>query len=443
MDIIAVLFNLLLEFDAYMMLAIFMLPIALLAGLRLKVALKACLTLGIGFIGIFIVFDHFIEQMSPVLTKIVIETGTKMTVFDVGWPPMAKITWSFQYVPIFMLMIVLTNFLMFICKKTETINIDIWNYWHFIFVGQMVFYQTNSVLLSMGACLFITMITLKLADLSADHIRKFTGIENISITTLPCVCYYPIGLVGSDLFDCMFNKNKSRSKEPSALLKLTFLKEPMFIGCLMGIGLGMVARYSFVDIMRLSFNVAAVVYILPIVTGILTEGLMPISAAVKGKLMSKYPSLSRAKIGLHFAIILGDPAVIITGILLMPIVLALAFILPGNRFIPLGSLPNMIGAVPIVVVACNRDILKSTIVGSLIMCGHFYVASRLSELYTALALNVGDAAIRYDGLITSFIDGGNLLRFWVFELFSIKFLAFALLPLALFLFRYTKKRVSS
>ena len=37
------------------------------------------------------------------------------------------------------------NILMLLTKTTKTVNIDLWNYWHFAFIGAMVYYTMDNI----------------------------------------------------------------------------------------------------------------------------------------------------------------------------------------------------------------------------------------------------------------------------------------------------------
>ena len=39
------------------------------------------------------------------------------------------------------------NFLMLITKTTRTVNIDLWNYWHFAFIGAVAYFVMGQSLL--------------------------------------------------------------------------------------------------------------------------------------------------------------------------------------------------------------------------------------------------------------------------------------------------------
>lgn len=438
--ILSQLTDVLLNVEFYIMLPVFMLVIALITGQNFQRSLKASITLGVGFIGIFIVFDHFVLQLGPVLEALVLRTGVQMDVFDVGWPPMARIAWSYRFVPVLLIVIIVINLIAFKLNMCKTLNIDIWNFWHFIFLGQMVHVATDSLIWMFGVVMISELIVLLVADYSVRDVHAFTGVEGISITTLACVCYYPFAVFMNGLLD-KWPFIKNLKADPKSLEKrLGFLGDPIAIGFLLGCGLGVSAGYHMMETIGLAFNIAAVVFILPRVTQIINESIIPISEGVKARLSLKYGHEKTANIGIHFALLMGDASVVVTGILMMPIVLIMSMTLPSIRFLPIASLPNLISIVPMVVVACNRHILKAVIISSLIMVGNFYVASGLSDFITTLGRQTGYNVPGYDGLYTSFLEGGNLLRYWLLELSQLSWIGLLGLPVAVCLLLYTRQK---
>lgn len=429
----------LLSFKSYVMLPILMLLLSFVIGIKLKKALKASITLGIGFIGIFIVFDYFVSKIGPVLNLIIDRTGISQDVLDVGWPPLAGISWSFKLAPILIILVMLVNVVMLIFKLTNTINIDIWNYWHFIFAAQLVYFISGNIILSISAALVLLIICIKLADWSVEDVVKISGVKGISITTLSGLAYYSITLFLDKIFDRIPFINRLKADPEHIKEKLGFFGEPMFLGIVMGIVLGITAGYSVKDILDLALNIAAVIYILPKMSEILGEGLMPISEGMKEFMLKKFPNMKNTYIGLDLALLIGNPAVIVTGILLMPVALILAFILPGVRFIPLGDLPNTIGAVVMIVVATKGNVVRAFLAGIPIIIGKLYAASAMANVFTGLAAETGYKVNGYEGSITSFLDGGNLMRIWIVKLFTGNIWAIAFLPIAVYLLYFTWK----
>jgi galactitol PTS system EIIC component len=428
-----------LGFQAYVMLPVIIFILSLVFRIKIKEAVKASLTIGIGFIGIFTMFNFFISNVGPALEALIKRTGLHYNVLDVGWPPMATITWSFKLAPVLLVILIVLNIALLFFNLVDTANIDIWNYWHFIFMGALVYNATNNVLFAILATVVSDIITIKIADYCAKDVQKFLGIKGISTPTLSGAVYYPIAKIMNNFIDKIPKLNKIEADPEHIQKKLGIMGEPMIIGLVLGILLGFSSGYDVKKILELGFSISAVVYILPIMSGILTKGLMPISDGMKEFLHKKAPHLKEKYIGLDLAVILGNQSVIVTGLLLMPISLLLAFIIPGVNFIPLGDLPNIIGFEAMIIVACSGNIIRGLIICTPLIAGKLIVASKLSSVFTVIAKGVDIKFPGYEGEITSFLDGGNIFRFWILRLFEGRLWAFILIPLAVLIIYYYRK----
>jgi PTS system galactitol-specific IIC component len=428
-----------LGFQAYVMLPVIIFILSLVFRIKIKEAVKASLTIGIGFIGIFTMFNFFISNVGPALEALIKRTGLHYNVLDVGWPPMATITWSFKLAPVLLVILIVLNIALLFFNLVDTANIDIWNYWHFIFMGALVYNATNNVLFAILATIVSDIVTIKIADYCAKDVQKFLGIKGISTPTLSGAVYYPIAKIMNNFIDKIPKLNKIEADPEYIQKKLGIMGEPMIIGLVLGILLGFSSGYDVKKILELGFSISAVVYILPIMSGILTKGLMPISDGMKEFLHKKAPHLKEKYIGLDLAVILGNQSVIVTGLILMPISLFLAFIIPGVNFIPLGDLPNIIGFEAMIIVACSGNIIRGLIICTPLIAGKLIVASKLSSVFTAIAKGVDIKFPGYEGEITSFLDGGNIFRFWILRLFEGRLWAFILIPLAVLIIYYYRK----
>lgn len=418
MELLNQILSTILGFKPYVLLPIIILLFSLAFRLPWKRSLMAALTIGVGFIGIFTVFDFFVASIAPAIKGLVDHTGLRMNAMDVGWPPLAAITWSFKMAPLFLIAGLAGNAIFLALRWTKTVNIDIWNYWHFIFTGALVHQITGNAFLSLFATISASIITLKLADWSAPSVKAFSNLPGVSISTLSALTYYPIGYLGERLFEKIPFINRIQADPESIRRKLGILGEPLVIGFLLGTLLGLGARYDLKKSLDLAFSIGAVIYLLPIMSGILGKGLIPISDGIKEVVHRRFPHMGETYIGLDSAILVGNTSIVVTGLLLMPFALLLAFILPGVRFIPLGDLPNMVGAIVMILVATRGNVIKSVLIGLPIIVAKLYIASNMAEIYTHLSLNAGFKYPGYDGLITSFLDGGNMLRYGLVQLFS-------------------------
>lgn len=428
-----------LTFKPYVMLPVIIFILAMVFRIKISIAIKSALSIGIGFVGIFIIFDYFVKIINPVVQALITRAGLHFNVLDVGWPPLASITWSFQLAPILILVFMVVNILMLIFKLTKTVDIDIWNYWHFIFVAALVFGITGSYFLAVVASIVTCIIVIKIADWSAPMVQKLSGMEGICIPTLSAAAYFPIGLLGDKLIDKIPILNKIDANPEKLQKKLGIIAEPMILGFIVGIGLGIGGGYNVKEITDLAFSFAAVTFILPKMCNIVGSSLLPISAGMKYFINNHFPNMGETYIGLDVAVIVGLPSVVVTAIFLTPVALLLAFILPGINFIPLGDLTNIIGSIALVCVATKGNVIRSFIIGIPILIGSLYVASNMASLYTRLAHSVHYKIAGYNGTFTSFLDGGNMLRAWIVKLFCGNIYAIILLPVIILILFITRR----
>lgn len=69
-------------------------------------------------------------------------TGINLPVVDLGWPPLSAITWGSPIAPFVIPLTILINVAMLALNKTRTVDVDMWNYWHFALAGTLVYYST-------------------------------------------------------------------------------------------------------------------------------------------------------------------------------------------------------------------------------------------------------------------------------------------------------------
>lgn len=418
-----------LSFKVFVMLPVLILILALIFGIKLKTAIKSALTLGIGFIGIFTIFDFYVGIITPAVNALVARTGLGFTVLDTGWIPLSVIAWQFHLAPLLLILFIILNAALIFFKITKTIDIDIWNYWHVIFLSAMVYTVSNSSLYAVlfGVIAFVLM--LKLSDWSARLASEHTGMKGICIPHLSGLAYYPVGVVGNALLNRIpFIKNLHADPEKMQR-KIGLLGEPMIIGFIIGALLGAAAGYSFRGTSELAVSFAGVIYILPIMCGILGSALIPVSEGMKLFMEKKFPSIGETYIGLDVAVLFGIPSVMVTMLLLIPFALLLAFILPGISFIPLGDLTGLTVPIAIISLATGGNIIRSFILGLPVIVGNLYFATALAPLFTKMAANASYTVEGYDGIFTSFLDGGNILRSWLLFLSQGHPAAIAVLPL--------------
>ena len=267
-----------LSFQPYVLLPIIIFTLGMVFGIKITTTIKSSLKLGIGFVGIFMVFDYFVGIIQPVVGAIIIRLGLNMEVLDVGWPPLAAITWSFNLAPLLLVVFIGVNAIMLIFKLTKTVNIDIWNYWHAIFLAAMVQYVTNNLFLTFTLSILSFILALKLGEWTAPLINKQSGMEGICIPHLSAAIHYPLALLGNQIIEKIPFIRDVEADPEMIKKKLGLFGEPMIIGFILGAILGISAGYEVKEILEIAVRFSAVIFILPKMGAILGESLIPISS---------------------------------------------------------------------------------------------------------------------------------------------------------------------
>lgn len=409
-------------------------------------ALRSSLIVGIGFVGIYAIFDILTSNVGPAAQAMVERTGISLPVVDLGWPPLAAITWGSPIAPFVIPLTMLINVAMLALNKTRTVDVDMWNYWHFALAGTLVYYSTGSFVLGLSAAAIAAIVVLKVADWSAPLVAKYFGLEGISLPTLSSVVFFPIGLLFDKIIDKIPGLNRIHIDPESVQKRLGIFGEPMMVGTILGILLGIIAGYDFKHILLLGISIGGVMFILPRMVRILMEGLLPLSEAIKKYLNAKYPGRDDLFIGLDIAVAVGNPAIISTALILTPISVFIAFLLPGNKVLPLGDMANLAVMASMIVLACRGNIFRAVITAIPVIIADLWIATKIAPFITGMAKDVNfKMAEGSSGQVSSFLDGGNPFRYWLLEIFNGNMIAIGLVPvIALIIyaiFRLTKGTV--
>jgi len=375
-------------------------------------ALRSGLTIGIGFVGIFLVVDLLVGNLGPAAQSMVERLGVELNVIDVGWPTSASIAWASPIAGLFIPIGILVNIIMLVTKTTKTLNVDIWNFWHFVFMGGFVYAATDSVFQAIIAAVIFEIIVLKLADYTAPYLEEYFGIPNVSIPTASTISYVPLGFPLIKLIQNIPIIKDLDADADTIQEKFGFFGEPIFVGVLLGAGLGILAGYNIGGIIEIGISMGAVMFLMPKMVSILMEGLNPVSESARDYLNERFEGSNDIYIGLDAAVSIGHESVIATALLLVPITVGLAVILPGNQLLPFGDLATIPFVVSLVVAYAGGNIVHSVLAGTILIASSLYMATDLAPVFTQMG-QIANVEMPEGATMISAIDqGGNLIQ-WV------------------------------
>ena len=385
-------------------------------GIKFGDALKSGLKVGVGFIGLSIVTALLTSALGPALNTVVDIYDLQLHVFDMGWPAAAAVAYN-TAVGAFIIPVCLgVNLLMLLTKTTRTVNIDLWNYWHFAFIGAVIYFASDSLAWGFFGAIICYIITLILADMTAKKFQGFyKDMDGISIPQPFCAGFVPFAWAINKGLDKIPGIEKLEIDAEGMKKKFGLLGEPLFLGVVVGIAIGCLTCDSWsqiVDkipyILGLGIKMGAVMELIPRVTVLFIEGLKPISDATRSLIARKFKGAEGLNIGMSPALVIGHPATLVVSLLLIPVTLAFAVFLPGNQFLPLASLAGMFYVFPLVLPFTRGNVIKTFIVGLVVIVMGLYMVTNLAPWFTLAAKDVfaatGDSAVA----IPEGFDGGSL-----------------------------------
>ena len=418
--------------------------LALVFKINGKKAFRSAVLIGIGFIGINLILGFFLNNLAPAASKMVEYTGAHLPIIDVGWPAAAAIAFAGKIGLFIIPVVVLVNFLMYTFRWTNTINVDVWNYWHFAFTGGLVYALTGNIWLGILASAINSALVLLLGDWTAPAVQEYYKIPGISIPHGFSAAFVSIGIPLNWILDKL-HFDKIKADPVSIRKKWGIFGDPIIIGLILGMVVGFLGNMknlgsiqAWFGILKLGMSMAGVMYIFPKMVAVLMDGLIPISEGVRD-FMKARASTRKFNIGLDSAILVGDPAAIASAMILVPIAVILMIIIPQNQIllaVDLAVLPFMV----VMTIPITRgNVLKTVIIGTVIITGGLLIGTNLSPLFTKAAIqaqfNMPSGATQ----ISSICDGSNPLSWLIVKLMDKSF-GIAILIAIFFLFLYFYKK---
>lgn len=320
---------------ASVMMPIILTIFGVILGAKFGKALRGGLTVGVGFIGLNLAVGLIGTYLAPAVQQMATRFHLSLTTVDVGWPAAAAIamgtTVGLLIIPIGLII----NIIMLLTNTTQTIDVDIWNYWHFAFTGSLVAIVTDNLTYGIIAAIINIIIVFVIADYTA-----------------------------------------------------------------------------------------------------------PKAEAAQAFISKRFSDRGKIYIGLDSAVGVGHPITLTVALILVPVAVFLAVILPGNTVLPMADLSCIPYMLVLIVPLVGGNGFRAIITGIIVLAGGLYISTDLAAVTTSVAHTV-DAAT-YNGVtqISSICDGANPLTWVIYRAGNLSIVALAVVGvIALALAFLNRKRI--
>lgn len=394
-----------------------MMPIIIcIMGIILKAgigkSIRAGLTVGVGFIGLNLVITAMGDNLGPAVQAMIEKYGLQLSVIDVGWPAAAAIAFASKVGMMIIPIGLVVNIIMLLTNTTQTVDIDIWDYWHFAFTGALVAILTQSQVFGIIAAVLNMVIVMVIGDYTAPQVEESLGLPGVSLPHGFTGAYAPIAIVFNKIFDMIPGVKDIDINMEKVQKRFGVFGEPIIVGTVLGIIIGIIAGYKFSAVLLLGITLGGVLVLIPKMAALLMEGLIPISDAASEFIKNKFQNRGKIYIGLDSAVGVGHPITLSISLILVPLTVFLAVIIPGNKVLPFADLAVIPWMFVLITPVVRGNGFRGIIIGVIVLALGLLIATDLSPMITEAARNANFQMPEGAAAISSICDGANPLT-WI------------------------------
>lgn len=408
-------FKPLISLGAAPLMTIILTVIALFFKVKFSRALEGGLKLGIALTGIGAIIGILTGAFSQAMTSFVARTGVALTITDVGWAPLATITWGSPYTLYFLLVLVIVNVVMLVFKKTDTLDVDIFDVWHLSIVGLFTIFSGANLVITTILVVFIGVLKIINSDLMKPTFSDLLEVpdgSNPMTTTHMNYMMNPIIMVLDKIFDKLFPWLDKYDFDAAKLnSKIGFWGSKFAIGVYLGIFVGLLAGQSPTEIFALAFTAAVSLELFSLIGSWFIAALEPLSQGITDFANARLKG-RKLNIGLDWPFIAGRAEMWAAANILAPIMLLVAIVLPGNKLLPLAGIIAM-GVTPALLVVTRGKLIRMIVIGAIELPLFLWSGTLIAQFVTKTAKTVGafPANVSKDALISHTTLEGPIEKF--------------------------------
>lgn len=438
-DISNKIFQPIIDLGAPVLMLIILTLLAWAFGVKFSKSLEGGLKLAIALTGIGAIMGILTGAFSETMAAFVKNTGFDLSVTDVGWAPLATVTWGSPYTLFFLLVMVLVNIAMLFMKKTNTLDVDIFDIWHLSIVGLFAIYMGANIVVATLLVVFIGVLKIINSDLMKptfdDLLNAPAG--NPMTTTHMNYMMNPLIMVFDKIFDKLFPWLDKYDFDAAALnKKVGFWGSKFAIGVYLGIFVGLLGGQDLKSIFALAFTAGVCLELFSLIGSWFIAAVEPLSQGITNFANKKLQG-RKLNIGLDWPFIAGRAEVWAAANVLAPIMLLEAMILPGNKLLPLGGIIAM-GVTPALLVVTRGKLIRMIIIGALELPLFLWSGTIIANFITETAIKIDPTNYAGMGLISHTTMEGPIEKFLAYVVGKassgdLTYIMYAVLALAAYL----------
>lgn len=412
MEIINQLFNGFIGLGGAAMMFIVLTLLGLVFRVRLAKAFEGGLRMAMALTGMGAIISLLSSAFAPALKQFVESTGIALSITDLGWAPLAVITWGSIYTLYFAAICITLNLVYLFLKVTNTLNVDLFNIWNVSIIGLLINYYSHSFVAASIFVLFFYTAMLKNADTMKPTINKVLNFDETNITTTahPLFLISPFLMILNKIIDkCFPFIDKFDFDADTLNKKIGFFGSKFAVGAYLGVFIGILGNQAPAEVFKLMFTGGVALELFSVVGCWFGPAIEPLSEGVR-KVMDKNLKGRKLYIGIDWPIVASRAELWAVANLLAPILLLIAMILPENGVMPLGGILMTVLA-PALLIVTQGKVIRMTLIGTIIIPIYLWSATKVAEFITNASIEMGNLPSGFvEGQLFTSIDSNPIIK---------------------------------
>ncbi|MFG1173108.1 PTS transporter subunit IIC [Erwiniaceae bacterium CAU 1747] len=379
--------------------------LSLLFRVKLSKALEGGILIALALTGMGAVITLLTGAFAPALTQFVKSTGVSLSITDLGWAPLAVITWGSVYTLYFAAICITLNVILLTLNRVKTLNVDLFNIWNLSVIGLLTLYYSNSNLV-LTTCVVGAVYVLMLinSDVMQPQIKALLNYDRNSITTTahPSLLICPPVLAINELISAFIPFIDKYDFDAEKLnKKIGFWGSKFAIGVYLGFFVGLLGRLPMSELFSLAFTAGISLELFGTVGSWFGPAIRPLSDGI-ASMMEKRMKGRQIYVAIDWPILASRAELWAVANILAPVLLVVAILLPGNRVLPLGGILLTVLA-PALLIITQGKVIRMTLIGTVLIPLFLWAATLIAEFVTktSLAMHSFPQGMSHDRLFSS------------------------------------------
>ncbi len=377
----AILYDKIIPIDASILIPLILIVLALFLGLRSKKAMVDFFVLGVG-VCLMSTFAASFNTMLIELSRMVAGSLSITSEYlDASPSVLNQASGIMGTVNMSLWVFIVSNIVLLLIGVVRTISLDFWNIWLCTFASGMAQFITGNSVYGIIVLVTFSVITIVLSDMTRDAVSGALDTKGMGVSNIASLSISPVGALVNFIYKKLPKKFQRDVYIPNLLKRKYAVPIIVFIYVA---AVAYLCSFGFMQSVKLGVNMAALVFMLPIIMKYIINSLMSILSIIKKISMEKLGMTTPLSIALPDYCFFGNDIVLLISIVTAPIILLITKFTGALYYIPISSMSLLPSVVLVIVALCGYGLVRVVVTFILSYTAILFTSSAMAGVLSRL-----------------------------------------------------------